>query len=447
MRIKDDAIPSNLDSATANAGSNAQPKPSLRFLVASLAGGNIISMTVNMVNGILMGRLVAPATLGLFSGISLILGYAPLLQLGILSGLNRELPYFHGKGDLQRVRELAAAGQAFAIAMGGTISFVLLCISGWHLFRAEMREAAGWLTNAVLVLFVFYNAHYLQLTFKSSHDFSRLAMVGVIESLVGLALLSLVALLNFYGMCLRAVLVGSVGTAILFYFRPIHVAPHWDFKHLKHLFAIGAPIFGGGLLYSYWNVINATFVLKFAGTEGMGLYAMVLMAGSVSDILPSAVGAVVYPKMSEQYGRGGGVFDLLRIARTPILASVAGMIPVIAIGWLLAGPVVRLLVPAYAAAVPAMQWALLISFVTCLMPINSIFIVLRRQYRYFAAIAVGMLSNWLILLWLIHDDVQLKAFPQAMLAGRIVFIIICYSLMMHLARRSDDDRATQGNTT
>ena len=79
------------------------------FLVGSLAVGNYVALGLRMIGGVLQGRFVAPATLGLFAGIGLVMSYAPFLQLGILNGLNRELPYFIGKGDRQRVNELAAA--------------------------------------------------------------------------------------------------------------------------------------------------------------------------------------------------------------------------------------------------------------------------------------------------------------------------------------------------
>ena len=124
----------------------------------------------------------------------------------------------------------------------------------------------------------------MQSTYRTAHDFSRLAWVNVVQSLAGLAMLALVAWLNFYGLCLRAVLAGAIGTAILYRFRPVRVGPQWNFGHLKHLLLIGAPIFGVGQLYSWWYVINSTLVLKFTGTEGMGLYSMVIMAVRPSNI-------------------------------------------------------------------------------------------------------------------------------------------------------------------
>ena len=407
---------------------------SLLYLVGSLAGGSFVSMMLRMAGGVLQGRLVAPATLGLFTAIGLVLGYAPFLQLGILNGLNRELPYYVGKGDRRHVQELAAAAQAWAIAVGCAACTALLCVAGWQLAHGELWQAAGWFTNAVLSICLFYNTYYLQMTYRTSHDFARLASVGVVESALGLVLLVLVAQFNFYGLCLRALSVGLVGTAIMFYWRPVRVSPKWNIHHLKHLLIIGAPIFGVGILYSWWGVMNSTLVLRFAGIEGMGLYSMVLMAGASLEFIPSAVSQVVYPRMAEGYGRSASVGELIRIARTPMMITAAVLLPVIAVAWLLVGPVVSFVVPAYIGAVPAIKWSLLLPIVSSLAPVNSVFNVVRRQDLYVVAVLLGMAAYGGSVMWLIRGQVKLEAFPQAMLAGRAVFMLLCYVFVAHLRR-------------
>ena len=423
----------------------AKPKdatrPSMLYLVGSLAGGNYVAMALNMLGGVLLGRLVAPATLGLFNGIGLVLGYAPFLQLGILNGLNRELPYFVGKGDRKRVEELAAAAQAWALIVGGVVCVGLSCVAFWQAAHGQWQLAAGWFTNAILAIFLFYNTFYLQMTYRTSHDFARLALVNVVQSLVALVLLLLVVWLNFYGLCLRAVLIGAIGVGFLFRFRPVRVGPKWNVGHLKHLLIVGAPIFGVGQIYAWWSVINSTLVLKFAGVEGMGLYAMVIMASSTIEMIPSAVSQVVYPRMAEQFGRNASVRALLHMSWKPMIVTAVGMVPVIAVAWWLVGPVVRFVIPAYAKAVPAMQWGLLFSFVSCFGPVCNVFNVIRRQDLYVVAILLGMAVSGGSLMWLTRNEVTLVAFPQAMMIGRSVFVLLCY---LSIARLSSGERKHAG---
>jgi O-antigen/teichoic acid export membrane protein len=399
--------------------------------------GNLVSMALRMASGVLQGRLVPPATLGLFNGIGLVLQYAPFLQLGILSGLNRELPYYVGKGDHQRVSELAAAAQAWAIAVGGVLCLILLAAAGWELMQGEPRKAAAWLTNAILAVLLFYNTHYLQMTYRTSHDFARLAMVRVVEGVVGLVFLLSVVWLSFYGLCLRAVMSNLAATAILFYWRPVRVGPRWNTRHLKHLLTVGAPIWGVGILYSWWSVVNSTLVLRFAGVEGMGLYSMALLTGATIELVPSAVSQVLYPRMAQQYGRNDSVDELLRIAWKPMIITAAGLTPVIAVAWWLSEPVVGWVVPAYVGAVPAIKWGLLVPLVGCFGPVNSLFNVVRRQGLYVLAILLGMVCYGGSLMWLSRNGVSLVAFSQAMLVGQLGFMLSCYVFIAYLrgARR------------
>jgi hypothetical protein len=46
-----------------------------------------------VLGGFLLVRMVEPSDLGVFNGIALAIDYAAFLHLGILTGLNRELPY------------------------------------------------------------------------------------------------------------------------------------------------------------------------------------------------------------------------------------------------------------------------------------------------------------------------------------------------------------------
>ena len=231
------------------------------YLVSSLVGGNSVSLVLRLIGGVLQAKCVLPAVLGTFNSIGLVLGYVPFLQLGILNGINRELPYFIGKGDRHRVNELAAAAQAWAIVVGGAVAVVLFGVGCWQLVCGEFQLAVGWYTYAVLAFLLFYNTNYLQMTYRTGHDFARLAIAGVIENSVALVLVALVWLLHFYGLCLRASADRAVSVAFLHYWRPVRVGPRWNLQHLKHLLVIGAPIFLVAQIYAWWTVLNSTLVL------------------------------------------------------------------------------------------------------------------------------------------------------------------------------------------
>ncbi len=423
-----------------------RPHRSVLFLAGSLATGNGISMVLRMIGGLLIGRFVTPATLGLFNGIGLVLGYIPFLQLGVLNGLNRELPYYVGKGDTKRAKELAASAQAWALAVGTLVFMALVGIAIWELARGDMWKAAGWLTNAFSALFLFYSTYYLQVTFRTAHDFARLAVINVIDAAVALGLLAVVAVLNFYGLCIRSVLVSVITTVLLFVWSPLRVRPRFDVKHFTHLLRIGAPIFATGQAYAWWAVLNSTLVLRFTGTKGMGLYSIVLLAASALDVVPQSVGQVLYPRMAEEYGRSGSLLPVLRILRKPVMFTVVGLVPLVVAGWFLIGPVLELVIPDYVDAAPAARWALLLVFASAVMPITSVFNTIRRQDLFAAALAVGVAAYAGTLVWLIHDHVDLVSFSQALLVGRVVFVVVCYLFAWRLRNKSLPARKPEDTT-
>jgi O-antigen/teichoic acid export membrane protein len=416
---------------------NAAPKArSLLFLVGALIGGNLIGRLLGMAGGFLQARYVDPEVLGLFGEIGLVLGYVRFLQLGILNGLNRELPYHIGKGDRKRGLDLAAAAQAWALVIGGAVGIALLAVAACYLFRGELPETAGWATFALLAFALFYNTYYLQMTYRTSHDFARLAMANVVENAVGLAAVVLVAVLSFYGLCLRALLAAATSLAILYYWRPLHVRPIWSVQHLKHLLVIGVPIFWVGELYAFWGVLNSSLVAGYLGKKGMGLFALVAMASSTLDLLPNALAQVIYPRMAEQFGRTGKLRGLVRMSLKPMFITAAGMALLVAVGWWFVEPFVRIaLPPKWMEAVPAVRWSLLVPIVSSFGAVNSIFPVVRRMTLYGVAVAAGMAVNAGFLVWYMWDRPELTDFPQAMLVGRIAFMFVCYAMIAVLCRR------------
>jgi hypothetical protein len=58
--------------------------------------------------------------------------------------------------------------------------------------------------------------------------------------------------------------------------------------------------------------------------------------------------------------------------------------------------------------------------------------VVRRQDLYIVAIVLGMGAYIGSLMWLIRGGPTLVAFPQAMLIGRVVFMLVCYGFISFL---------------
>jgi O-antigen/teichoic acid export membrane protein len=406
-------------------------------LVAALAGGNLLSNGLRMVGGVLQNRYVGPEVLGNFNGIGLVLGFTRFLHLGVFNGLNRELPYYIGRNDQLRARELASAAQAWAIVLGVVVGVPFLAVAAWQALGGHYMLASGWLANGVFGFVFFYATIYLPATYRTSHDFARLSSVNVIQNAVALLLVYAVFAWGFYGLCLRLAVPVLLGVLLLRRWQPIRVGPQWSLPRLKHLLIVGLPIFAVGELGGpLWLLIDQALVKEFLYDRGLGLYSMVLVAGGSMELLPQAVSQVIYPRMAEHYGRTHDLPGIMAIAIRPTILLVAGIVPLAALGWMLAKPLTSLLLLGkFDDAVPAMQWSLLGSVALSFCPIFNVYNVVRRQDLYGIVQVLCIGTYFSSLMWLIRGGAYLAAFPQAILAGRVVYAFAGYFFLVFVWRQ------------
>ncbi|MBL0225447.1 MAG: oligosaccharide flippase family protein [Geobacteraceae bacterium] len=283
---------------------------------------------------------------------------------------------------------------------------------------------------------------YLQITYRTGGDFSRLAIVNVVQNALALMLVWLVYLFSFYGLCLRSIIVAVINLTMLWIWRPLKIKPQWNRHNFNQLLKIGAPIFFTGQIYGWWMVTDSLLVLKFAGVKGLGLYQLANMAGSAVEVLPSALAQICYPRIAEEYGRSNSISGILKIIRRPIFMLSAGIVPFILLVWLALPSIVNILLPKYVEAVPAAQWMLCSAAVLSLAPVCDIFSVTKRLDLYLAAVVVGIIMYSVSLYTLTLGGVTLKAFPQAMLCGRICYIIFSYVMVFVLVKQKHSEIGT-----
>jgi len=408
------------------------PRRSLAYLIGALAGGNLLDKVFRLIGGLLQTRYILPEALGAFNGIGLVLGFGRFLQLGVMNGLNRELPYYFGRKDVARVHELAAAAQAWALILGATLAVPFAGVGVWHLLRGDWAMAVGWGSNSLLALIFFYVTMYLPATYRTASDFARLATANVIQSAVALALVATIALWGFYGLCLRATIPALIGLWILRRWQPIDVRPKWSLRHLRHLLIVGLPIFAVGELGgSLWVLVDQRLVQHYLDDRGLGLYYLVVVVGSTVELLPQSVSQVLYPRMAEHYGRTHDLWAIIVMNIRPTLLLVASMLPVVVLGWWLARPLTKLLLPPnWVDAVPAAQWSLLPALALSFCCVFNVYNVVKRQDLYGIVILLSFAGYFGTLMWLIRNGPSLVAFPQAMLVGRIVYAVAGFGFLI-----------------
>ena len=311
---------------------------------------------------------------------------------------------------------------------------VFLGGAAWQLVHLRWALAAGWATLAILSFLLFYATNYLQVLYRSNHDFHVLSRVYVLRALANLGFVGFVVLFRFYGLCLRAVGIGLVEGLLLWRWRPVRVRPRLVFADMKHLFLVGMPILVVGYVNAVWQTINCTMILETMGTRALGLYFAGWLAPALL-LLPMAVQQITYPRITEMYGRGSSVRNLVAFLWKPTAALTAIMAVGVAVLWVILPTATRIFLPKYIEGVQAVRWASLDCLIVCLLNVRSVFFTVRKQHYYLIATFFGMSLNVVAVLILVRNGLCLEAFSQALVIGRLGQVVACHYFAHLLCKR------------
>lgn len=396
-------------------------------MILYLGSAQMFSNVVRIVSGLLVAGFVIPEVLGTFNGIGIIMGYLPILQLGIMNGLNRDLPYYFGKGEFEKARKYASVTQFWELFLSVLAFSVLIFLSAFYLLKSNFIFAAGFFSYALASIHHYYGMNYLQVLFRTNQDFNKLSSITLIVSIISLVSVLLVWKWKFYGLCLRSIITFTVEIFLLWRWKPLSVKPKFDFAILKEINKVGLPIFIVGIIFSLWSTVQNTFVLRLGGAEAFGLFQLALMIETSLGVVVFSVSQVVYPKMAFEYGAGKNIKELLQVSFKPILFIFVFLIPSIVIAWIFLPYAVEWLLPKYIDGVEAAQWTMLLLFVSIWAVNNNIFNVIKKQQDFLVSIIAGMLV-YTFVLFIMHrfDGFSLKHFPQAMLIGKASQLMLGY---------------------
>jgi O-antigen/teichoic acid export membrane protein len=402
-------------------------KNSTGSMILFLGSSQMISNVIRIVSGLLIAKLVLPQTLGLFNGYGLILGYLPILQVGVMNGLNRELPYLFGKNKPEQANKIAAVAQFWELGLAILVSTVLIILATIQLSHGHYIQAAGYFTYALVSFHKFYGINYLHILFRSNSDFNKLSVITLVVALFSLVLILPVWLWGFYGLGLRLILVSLIEFGLLWEFKPLIVKPRFETVVFKEIVKVGFPIYVVGYVFALWTVIQNTIVFKYGGSQQYGFFSLSIMVQASLAILIGAVTSVLYPKLAFEFGKGATVKTLLQLSFKPVFIVFAILVPSVIILWYLLPIVVTIWLPKYIGGIQAAQWTLLTLLISVFGTFNVIFNVVKRQKDYLISIVAGIVSylGMIYSLYSIHGF-TLVMFPKAMMVGLFVQIVISF---------------------
>ncbi|MBI4508419.1 MAG: oligosaccharide flippase family protein [Deltaproteobacteria bacterium] len=347
------------------------------------------SMAINgatLLAGVAALRWIPPELMGIWQMMLLAEGYASVLRMGIPNAMNRELPYFLGRGEEERGRQVAATALLHAILTGAMV-FAGFAIAGLAIDSGKPGWQLAALARSIAAGTGFYFS-YLTGTFRSNKSFKALAGIQLAQA--GLALLMPVFAYawGYNGFCLHAVLQSVILAGICHAKRPLRIRPAFHAEAWSLLWRTGFHLFISAYLLTLVRGLENVFLFRRGGEAMVGIFAPALAVSHAMEVLPAALSSYVYPRMSFRFGETSDASRLSRMTFWTMGLALALCVPLVLVGWVCLPWVVERLVPKYSAALPAMRIALLTGMLLSVITGTSVLRALKKWTLLYGFIAL-----------------------------------------------------------
>ena len=282
---------------------------------------NFLRLVSKFLAGIVSAKLLGPTNYGFFSLIDLVNKYGPISNLGVSSGISREIPMNLGRDDEKYASKLNDVGfTGLLISTGLTafliVTFSLVFLRGLPLF-AVIMAALGIIVNAV------YEYHIM---FSYSH--SRFRAASSIITFYSIALLFLTVILvwrfNIWGQLISIFLVPLVTISFVYIKKKHLFSIRFDSHVYLQIVKVGLPLILIGMGYTFLITVDRLLIVRFYDMTTLGYYGLAIMAFVFSQQVPDAISQVIYPKLNLVFGQSSRIDKLDKVSILPsILLSIA----------------------------------------------------------------------------------------------------------------------------
>ncbi len=328
--------------------------PTIARQIASMTSAAIGSKAIGMIRGIILARVLGPTGYGTLNGLTLITTYSELSHLGTLNAMARDMPIAIGAGDRRGADHTGKVAFSFSVLTAALVAVVVICYALLADIALPLRVA---LVGMGLLVLSQRLLRYLQTRARVEMEFHLVALLRLGN--VALQLILCVALaipFGVVGAVFGILIAQAIVTLVGWRSFKKRITPVFDWKRLKPLMRLGLSLLWITSLYTVLNSIDRLLILKWLGTEQLGVYAIALLAVSLMAFVPCAVGQVISPRIMRAYGGGQSVTHLLR---QPILL-LSLLLPIIGgVGAAMVPFVITRLLPAYSGAIVPSQVLLL----------------------------------------------------------------------------------------
>ena len=267
-------------------------------------GSGLLKTGLNTIASIIILRWIEPETLGVWHTFIIFVSYTSILNLGVTSGLNRELPFLIGKGENEKgIDKLKTAGYFSNILSYGLI--VISSIIGLILFFLKILNLSelGMMIMSFSIGSISLQSNFLGATFRSNNSFEKLTKLQSITGLMYILLLPVIYYFGIWGYILYEFFLSLFTYLGYYYYRPYKVKYVFSFTEFKALIRIGLPMYFWNYITSISKSVPRLILVLFGNPLLVGLYAPANSINTAMLNLPMYINRYLFPKLSFLYGK------------------------------------------------------------------------------------------------------------------------------------------------
>ncbi len=387
--------------------------------VTALFGANLFTAGVGVLGALIQGIFVPADELGFFKQFGIISSYLFFLHLGTFHAIERLYPYYKGKGEEQKAKEIVEHGNSWIISVCFLITLVFAIFSVACFIKNDWKSGLCWIVQIITTWVSLYGG-FLAATYRSGKEFQRMAKANIYNPIFSLLTIPLYWVQPFWAMALRNS-TGIATTIRLHQKRPVRVKFRFNGKGLLRLITEGLPLFSASYITTTGlDAIRGSIIVAVLGLTDFGLWSFSYQVLTIALMLPTAITAVYVPRVIEKYASTDSIRESLNIAKIPIKTGLLLSLLIVPLSVVLIYYLLPIILPNYKSAtmlIIALVFALPLKLTDIF---SSVLIAAKKKVTLNTIAILGAITQISLAVLGVYLGFGIISFAVSYLAGYVV---------------------------
>lgn len=291
--------------------------------------GVLVAQFLSSLRSFVLARLIDPSDYGIWTGVQMIVTLSPIVCLGTVEALLKQVPYFRGKGDPEGLRKVEET--VFATMVLSALLVALVFLVGYPLIPFQFVRQNLLLSQltAAAAAIAFFRAFYYHRC-AAYEDFKSVSAIDTLQSLLGVFFVLFCGWRWGLTGAVTGYFIGELLTWVVaaWICGRAHgrVQARFETSPMLRAVQVGFPITIIWWVYALQTTVGRMTSISFLGNTQTGYYGAASSFAMLFALIPNTIGRVFYPRVNAQVGGNTGLERLRESVVLPT-AAIALLLP------------------------------------------------------------------------------------------------------------------------